>query len=363
MAQIAFFSSSRNLPHTLRKRGARENDREAPRLFKSGDAAFFVPKNAFFKDGRYAVACSGTLSCKQALREMLSERGVNERTENDARLLCRAFACFGEKLPEKIQGSYALLVYDCVDRAIYGFCDKTGSKTLYYRLSESGISVATEPSQIANDPYACDKALRAVLRTYLTVGYAVGEGTFYSEVQRLPQGHSLLWQGGKFSLYKWAEYTFAPADLECHSRLEGALKNALQAVPKESALLLSGSVFSSLMAAFSKKEKAVSLSFEGLAQTAIPSRLADLFSLKHETLAFTSSDCLQGAFELAKKSPTPLADPAALSYYLLAKHTSAPIACAEGAAELYGGHRDYYVEEIAKQSRPTLTRYFTLKQS
>ena len=68
MAPIAFFSSQQLIPSFVRKYKGWECDREAPRLFKSGDAAFFAPKSAFYKDGRYAVAFSGVLYQKENLR-------------------------------------------------------------------------------------------------------------------------------------------------------------------------------------------------------------------------------------------------------------------------------------------------------
>ena len=45
MAPIAFFSSQHLIPSFVRKHKGWECDREAPRLFKSGDAAFFAPKS------------------------------------------------------------------------------------------------------------------------------------------------------------------------------------------------------------------------------------------------------------------------------------------------------------------------------
>ena len=343
MAPIAFFSSQQRVPSFVRKHKGWECDREAPRLFKSGDAAFFAPKSAFYKDGRYAVAFSGVLYEKENLKEMLYERGVKERMDADVRLLFYAFLHFKEKLPEKIDGAYALLIYDSAMQTMHAFCDRMSQKAIYYRYGDCGISISTEPSLASESPYACEKSLRFFLRTYMTLGYTVGEGAPYGDVQRIPQRHRLLFEKGKLSLFKWADLTFASADLECQSRLDSALRTALKTPPAHSALLLSGSVFSSLMAVFAKAEKAVSIRYEDGYQSAIPYRLAELFALKHESFAFTASDCLQGIAELAKKSPIPLADPAALSYFLLAKHASAPIACAEGGAELFGGHRDYFV--------------------
>lgn len=344
MAHMAFFTNAQHIPHTLRKRGVFACGKQAsPHLIKCGSVTLFSAKAAFYKDSRYTVVCDSALVEKKALREALIGHGIHVNTSNDARLLCHAFACFGEEMTGKIAGTYAFLVWDSQTGALYGMCDRAGSRALYYRLTPDSICVATDPALIA--PMADSerkKALRSVLRGYLTLGYMAGESVGYSEVQRLPVGHRFWWHKGKFSMQKWADYTFLGASLESGSRMENALKAALLSPPPSAALLLTGSVPSSLMAALGRKERAVAISFEGDIPSAIPARVAQLFGMSLEVMTFTSADCLCAAQALAKESPLPIADPAALSYFLLAGHASSSIACAEGAAELFGGHLDYY---------------------
>ena len=138
-----------------------------------------------------ALAFWGRLDDREELAAAL---GIEERARDgtsDAKLALAAWRRWGEALPEKLLGDFALAVVDPARRRVFLARDPLGVKPLYYRLDGRLLAFATSVAALRRlkgaaptpDP---DWIARYVLRMSMS-----DRRTGYREVVKLPPGHCL----------------------------------------------------------------------------------------------------------------------------------------------------------------------------
>jgi asparagine synthase (glutamine-hydrolysing) len=131
-------------------------------------------------EGAVTITYSGETYDFVELRDELRRRGHRFRTRSDTEVVLHGYLEWGEAVAERLNGMYALAIWDArVDKLVMTR-DRMGIKPLYLYPTADGVLFGSEPKAILANPLA-DHAvdldcLRELLSFTKTPGHAVWSG-------------------------------------------------------------------------------------------------------------------------------------------------------------------------------------------
>jgi len=319
-------------------------------------------------EGSLHVVFNGEIYNYQDLREELRELGHHFKTSSDTEVILHAYAEWGTECLRRLNGMFALALYDDNRKQLLLARDPAGEKPLFYRNDSGTLTFASEMKGLLADP-ACPRVLDVeALDYYLAFGYVPGERSLLQGVRKLPQGHALTFDvptGATRTWQYWSLPPFSPSeasDEELVAELERLLCDSVRLrlisdVPV--GIMLSGGVDSSLIAAMaarvsSHRIKTFTISFPGhgtFDEAPYARSVARHFDTDHVELAAEPAtvDLLP---ELARQFDEPIADSSMVPTYLVSKliRREATVALGgDGGDELFGGY--YQHSWVQQQGR------------
>ncbi|MCP4932920.1 MAG: N-acetylglutaminylglutamine amidotransferase, partial [bacterium] len=82
------------------------------------------------------------------LREQLIEKGYRFRSHSDTEVIINAYAHWGEKCTQKLDGMFAFAIWDRQTQALFMARDRMGIKPLYYAQTSSAFYFASNPQAL-----------------------------------------------------------------------------------------------------------------------------------------------------------------------------------------------------------------------
>lgn len=149
------------------------------------------------RDGRYALVFNGEIYNHRELRRELEQKGARFRGSSDTEVLLEAITAWGA-VPalSRVEGMFAIAVWDRQQREIVLARDRIGKKPLYYSLSAKGILFASELKALVACPEFTPTVDRSALAAFMRFGYVPGPQSIYEGVQKLPPGTYLRLREG-----------------------------------------------------------------------------------------------------------------------------------------------------------------------
>ncbi len=140
--------------------------------------------------GRYVVVYNGEVYNHTVLREQLS--GVEWRGTSDTEVLTAAFDRWGVagSLP-RLEGMFALAVWDRVDRSVTLCRDRMGEKPLYYGMHGGALLFASELKALRAHPLFRGEVDRDALARFMYASFVPGPQSIWQDTSKLPPGTSL----------------------------------------------------------------------------------------------------------------------------------------------------------------------------
>lgn len=135
-------------------------------------------------DGRFALVFNGEIYNFVELRDELERGGVRFRSTGDTEVVLQALAHWGTSALDRLNGMFALGLYDRRERSLLLARDHAGIKPLYYLHVPQGIYFASQYDQIMAHPWrnglpVSSDGLALYLRLgYIPAPYAILENTF-----------------------------------------------------------------------------------------------------------------------------------------------------------------------------------------
>jgi asparagine synthase (glutamine-hydrolysing) len=141
------------------------------------------------EDGRIQLVCNGEIYNFHLLRRELERRGHRFTTDSDAEVVVHAYEDEGEAALGRLQGMFALALWDEVSGRLLLARDPAGMKSLFYLRHQDRWWFASEAKALLLatgmerrlDPRGLDGLLR--------LGFVPGPRTLFAAVARLPAGH------------------------------------------------------------------------------------------------------------------------------------------------------------------------------
>jgi asparagine synthase (glutamine-hydrolysing) len=145
----------------------------------------------FAQDGSCCVVFNGEIYNYLELRAELGRAGVRFATSSDTEVLVEAYRVWGEDCFARLNGFWALALYDLRARRLLLSRDRVGKKPLFWTRVGSRIYFASEIKALLQVPAI--SARRAVdpevLYSWLAYGLKdLDERSFFADIQALPAG-------------------------------------------------------------------------------------------------------------------------------------------------------------------------------
>lgn len=320
-------------------------------------------------DRRLVITFNGEIYNHQSLRRELEHNGAVFNSHCDTEVILAAYARWGVRCVEKLNGMFAFALYDHGDAgsppSLFLARDRAGEKPLYYRLGEGRFEFASELKALA----ATTRLNAQAVNHYLALGYVPGELSLLEGVSKLPPGHAARLDLASLRLDTWrywqlpahaADNAASPDELadQAETLLEDSVRIRLQSdVPL--GVLLSGGLDSSLVVAAAAQHsqgavKTFTIALPGspLDESAHAAIVAQHFCTEHHRLEMDASS-LSVLDEIAPLVDEPLADSSLLPAFVVSRLTRKHVTVAlggDGGDELFGGYRDY-PQSLADQAR------------
>ncbi|MFN7914558.1 MAG: asparagine synthase (glutamine-hydrolyzing) [Vicinamibacterales bacterium] len=223
-------------------------------------------------DGRKFVGVvNGEIYNYRQVRTELAQLGLQFSTDCDSEVAVAAFAVWGTAAAERLDGQWALALWDAGTRQLLLSRDRFGIKPLFYYQRDGFLAFASEPKALLALPNVPRRPNVTSIREYFLHGFAFAAGyslshrSFFEGIHSLPPGHVLRWTaGGAVKLVRQLSppviAPFNEAELaDAPDRLLDALQRSTQdAMMGEApvAVALSGGLDSSIIATVAATELA-----------------------------------------------------------------------------------------------------------
>jgi asparagine synthase (glutamine-hydrolysing) len=297
--------------------------------------------------------------------------GTGFATDCDTEVVLRAWRRWGAAALSRFRGMFAFALHDPRQQKVFLVRDRLGIKPLYYKLSSSGVTFASELTAIAADQPRLEID-RDALSLYLRFGYVPAPRTIYRNVFKLEPGHYLTIHLGRAVVEKTRYWSLAPAvrqmeEAAALEELDELLRDTIRLYVRSDVpfgAFLSGGVDSSLVTALMNETlgggpRTFSIGFDDKQYSELPyaKEAADRIGTRHHQEILTPSVSPSFLESLAGRFGEPFSDSSALPTWLVSQVAARDVKMVlsgDGGDELFAGYSSYPAVELARK-RVTMT--------
>ncbi len=335
---------------------------------KLGGQPFFSP------DGNYVLIFNGEIYNYVELREQLRQRGYVFKTSSDTEVLLNMYIEYKEKCLEQLNGMFAFVIYNMLERTVFVVRDRIGVKPLYYYKDAEQIIITSEIKSMLKTKMVRPQIDYAGLLDYLYFQFPLGDKTLFKDIKQLEPAKYMLidldrkeveiktyWQVNYDIQHDW------PIE-EYNAKIVQLLQDAVKLEMRSDVPVgchLSGGIDSSAVSAFASALAPMKLnSFTGTFRDYSGYDETDYAKLVAVKNDITYNEIEIGAEDFKKYMPQiiyhldyPVVGPGVFSQYMVNKliheHKIKVALGGQGGDELFGGYARYiiaYLEQCLKGS-------------
>lgn len=309
------------------------------------------------ESGRYCIAFNGEIFNYRELRQQLEAKGVTFFSHSDTEVLLKLYMLEKEKCLNKLNGFFALCIYDKVEQTFFVARDRYGVKPLLYVFDEDKFLFASEMKSIIQ--YGIDRTLDYnSLYSYLQLNYIPAPDTIFKHVKKLLPGHYLTIANKQLTIGKFYDIPTEQNNIISYDDAKKKLIALLDASVQRRLIsdvplgaFLSGGIDSSVITALASKHKpdlhTFSIGFKDekfFDETHYAKLVADHFKTEHTVFSLTNDDLYEHVRSILNYIDEPFGDSSAINVYILSKQTRkhATVALSgDGADEILAGYNKH----------------------
>jgi asparagine synthase (glutamine-hydrolysing) len=322
--------------------------------------------------GRFVIAFNGEVYNHLALRDELqsgSGTAPQFRGHSDTETILAAFERWGvEATLPRLEGMFAIAVWDCRERALWLARDRMGKKPLYYGWFGRTLLFASELKAFRAHPEFRPEIDPDAVAAYFRFGHVLAPLSIYRGVRKLPAASWLriaarIPSGGNEVLPQpyWSMEATVRAGLaapfsgsqqeaveELDLRLRHAVRQRIVASDVPVGLFLSGGVDSSTVSALAQAQSSIPIrTFSiGMAsaeydESNFAGKIASHLGTAHTSCVLTAAEAMSALQELPAIYDEPFADSSAIPTLLVSRLARRQVTVAlsgDGGDELFGGY-------------------------
>ncbi|HRO07519.1 MAG TPA: asparagine synthase (glutamine-hydrolyzing) [Saprospiraceae bacterium] len=320
--------------------------------------------------GRYIIAYNGEIYNYLQLKEELELKGFLFRGCSDTEVVVNGFEYWGNAVFEKLNGIFAISIWDKQENKLTLARDRMGVKPLYYWYENDLLLFGSEIKSILSYGFVQRKIDNQSFHEFLYYGYALGENTMFSRIKKVLPGHYIEISRDKMGINSfWSHKDIRELSLnqinerDAISQTRLLLENAVSRqlisdVPV--GIFLSGGIDSSAITAFASrhyngKVKTFSTGFDfdnGHNELPLAAKIAKQFGTEHNEMIIYGKDVVEIIKTMVRCHDEPFSDAANIPLYLMSqcvKDDCKVILQGDGGDELFAGYPRYHI--MAKYSK------------
>lgn len=339
--------------------------------------------------GKVHLVWNGEVYHHRELRKQLEQKGHRFVSDHsDTEVLLHAYLEYGDSFVERLNGMFAIAIWDQRENRLLLYRDRMGVKPLYYcQLSSGELVFASEIKSILKHPEYHKQIDDRALYQYFSFKHINGPDTAFAGIRAVLPGEKICYQGGTIKREIWwslhevygrenagcmqgaTEKTKIAEVIEhLQELLEDAVHIRLQA-DVEVGCFLSGGLDSSLLSVIAADrteqlscftlghQVAQEHTYDKQADVEYAKKLARDHGMKHTVHTICAQDVVERMDDIVRAFDQPFSG--AVSTYMMAEVAAKQVKTAlsgDGADELFGSYASHMVSfpmEYMRKCRET----------
>ena len=148
--------------------------------------------NKFLNSKELIICIDGEIENKEDICKKF-----NIENNSDVEIIKELYIKYGENFIEKIEGFFAIGIYDKQKNKLILIRDKIGLKQLYYYIKDNSIYFASELKSIIKYPEFEKEINYDALSMYFRYSHINPPETIFKNTYKLEHGHYIIWQNGE----------------------------------------------------------------------------------------------------------------------------------------------------------------------
>lgn len=327
-------------------------------------------------DGSLTIVYNGEIYNYPQLRRRLEAKGYQFRSNTDTEAVLYLYQEYGPECVRRLNGMFALAIWDNANEQLFFARDHFGIKPLYYCHQGQRLALASEAKSLLRLPGFPRRLNYAALDQYLTFLWVPDPLTMFEGIAKLPAGHYAVFKNGALETVQYWDMRFPPARhefkadatalaSELRQRFVSSVHAQMMSDVPLGAFLSAGLDSSSIVAAMASNSdqpvNTFTIAFPEkyrkgevtLDDTAVARRTAQHFGCRH-TEIMVEPDVVDLLPKLIWHMDEPTADPALITAYLInreARTNVTVLLSGVGGDELFAGYRKYQAHSLAESYR------------
>ncbi|MCI0432384.1 MAG: asparagine synthase (glutamine-hydrolyzing) [Gemmatimonadetes bacterium] len=313
------------------------------------------------------VVCNGEVYNYRELRAQLEARGHRFRTVSDTEVAAHAYDAWDTAFLERLDGMFAIALWDGARRRLILARDRMGEKPLYWTVADGLLVFGSELSALLAHPSVEATLDSAALSAYLGLEYVPAPQTMLAGVHKLEPGTLVVLEDGEIETRRYwtldaqpaaRPRSYADAVEELHEKLDRAVRSRLVSdVPL--GIFLSGGIDSSTVAALAARAGALetfSIGFDepSFDESGWARDVARWIGSRHHEQKVRASDMPDLVPGLGALLDEPIGDASILPTAMLSRFARKRVTVAlggDGGDELFAGYYMHQGQRVAELAR------------
>ena len=315
------------------------------------------------EDGTVWIVFNGEVYNHAKLRPALEAAGHHYRSRSDTETLIHAYEEYGPDFVQRLEGMFAIAIWDSRKQKLFLFRDRIGIKPVYYTCANNRLVFASEIKAILEDPSIRREVDETALSHYFTFIATPAPQTLFKGIKKLEAGHYLeISLNGAISNKEYWN-VFQPVDGEdvdneeyCARRILELLKESVEKRMMSDVpfgVFLSGGLDSSTNVALmsqlmTRPVDTFSVAIDGqnnFNEFAYARQIAKEFKTNHHEVVINDDDFIRLFPKVIYHHDEPLADPVSFPLYYVSKlardNGTIVVQVGEGSDEQFCGYTLY----------------------
>lgn len=336
-------------------------------------------------EGQVALAYTGKIYNLNELRRQVESAGASVAAGTDVDVLLQGYLLFGRQLVEKLNGMFALAIWDGRNRTLVLARDRMGVQPLYYAECPGGLLFASEPKGIIAHPLFEARLDFAATSILLQPRLALPGETPMAGLREVPPAHLVVFSESGIALTRYWRLVSAPHHASFDETVRHVRELMEEVVNRQVTTnvpsgpigaMLSGGLDSTSIAALAQRAlqregrgrslETFCVEFESPSAHFVPSELrpdvdspyaalaAKFIGSRHQTVEARISDVLAAIPETRRARDLPGWGQfdASMSILFRQMGRSCKVAVTgEAADELFGGYPQFFDPDVIRRER------------
>lgn len=166
------------------------------------------------KNREWVILFNGCIYNFRELKNELVQKGIAFISKSDTEVILEGVAFYGIDFIKKLNGMFAIVLWNTKKKELYMARDRYGIKPLYYLFDKRRLVFSSEIKSIISTPYYITQLDLNALNEYFTFQNLFTYNTLFKNINLLPPGNIIKVDSGTSDIVPkaWWDYDFSNPD-------------------------------------------------------------------------------------------------------------------------------------------------------